>query len=541
MEVRTMSEKRIQKTAFGVFVLIVGMLVMIAAGLSALMYPNQGNVSKGIFAVACLLIVVAFILSPNLLQEILTSRKSWLWVNDIIMVISIIGIGILLTYIGGRHNIKYDLTRDRLFSLSDSTIQILKDLQKEVKVTSFFPTGSIEGKMVEDLLEEYKRRTGKLRHEMVDPFKDHLKTKAMGIRAAGTVIVQCENNRKDLSEDDLFIKPSPFMRNPQMERPKFQGEQAITSAILNVTQGGRKKIMFVTGHDEPSISTYNPQGFAGVQQFLVKENYDVTEGSLMEAIPSGTTVLAIMAPKKSFHPSEIENLRKFVFDQKGRLMVGLDTDTKIPELDKFLSENFGVIANYEIIINPRAINNNLTIVIPQYEYHSIVKAQMEKKSGALFQLCRGLVTETKPQWKTQVFLKAGDQTYAKRKMEEVLAGNLDFTNGIDARGPFNLAVALEGQENASGSRAVIFGDSDFASNLLLQVQGNADLMVNTVNWLAGQEQLISIRPKTLEFGQINLDKLDKEAINRIFILCVIVSPLIIVLVGGAVWFARRRV
>ena len=50
----------------------------------------------------------------------------------------------------------------------------------------------------------------------------------------------------------------------------------------------------------------------------------------------------------------------------------------------------------------------------------------------------------------------------------------------------------------------MFGDSDFAANALLGIQGNRDLFMNTVGWLSQQENLISIRPKEADDRRLTL-------------------------------------
>ncbi|MBI3038105.1 GldG family protein [bacterium] len=534
--------KQSRKTSEGIlsiYLFLFGLVIILSAGITVIMAPSKTQLAWGILAVGCFLVVLGFARAPLLLREVLLSRRSKLIVNDVVLILSIVGIGVLLSYIAFRRHIRYDFTKDRLFSISESTIHLLSGLKKDVKITAFFAKGGIEGRMVEDLLKEYKHRAPeRISFELVDPLRDPIRTKGMNVTTMGTVIVQCENNRKDIDPNDIFIvNQNPYQR--QMEQPKFQGEQALSSAILNVTQGSKRKIFFVSGHNEPSINAYKSDGWAGVKQFLEKENYEVSEDSLVKPLPLDIKVVAVISPKKSFHPSEIANLKSFVKDSKGALFVALDPDSKCPELESFLTEVYGVNPNNEIIINPRSIGNDPAIIVPQYGYHSIVKAQSEKKSGVLMQVCRGLSFEKREGWHPiTVMLKSNDESYAKRNMADVLRGNIEFSPETDVRGPLNLGLAVEGEAQASASRAVFFGDSDFASNMLLQVQGNSDLIINTFNWLAGQEQLISIRPKTIEIGHIVLDK---ESITRIFVLTVVVSPLIVVFLGGLVWFARRRV
>ena len=83
---------------------------------------------------------------------------------------------------------------------------------------------------------------------------------------------------------------------------------------------------------------------------------------------------------------------------------------------------------------------------------------------------------------------------------------------------------------------VVFGDSDFASNAWLGIQGNRDLFMNTVNWLSQQENLISIRPRDPQDRRITLTADQQQLIG---ILTRVAIPALILLVGIVTW-ARRR-
>ncbi len=517
--------------------LLAGLTALVAAALWYLMFPSKVTIAWSILGVGVALLVLAFILSPSLLRDLLTSRKSWLWINDVLLVLGIIGIGVLLTHIAHRRNFRYDFTRDQLFSISDKTIKVMRGLKSDVMVTAFYPTGAIETGMIKDLLEEYKRQSDRFQYKIVDPRRDPVTTKAMNVTQVGTVIVQCETSRKDIFEHEIFIRPNPYLA--RQETPKFQGEQAITSAIVNVTSGVRRKIQFVKGHGEPGLTVFNQRGLAGLHQYLIKENFDAGEVSLTEGVSTDTQILAIVAPEQAFHPGEISVLREFVNTRKGHLFVALDQRTKCPELLKFLSDTYGIWFNDELLINPQAAMQSPTAVVPEYQYHRIVQDQMQRNSGVLMDGVRGLNVENKENWTSTPFLRSSDGIFAKRNL---LANGgrvtLAFDPQNDVRGPFTLGVALEGKGVASGTRAVLFGDADFASNVLLQVQGNGDLLMNAFNWLAGQEEMISIRPKSVEFSPVILDQ---DAANRILIICVVVAPLLVLLIGGGVWWSRRRV
>jgi len=134
-----------------------------------------------------------------------------------------------------------------------------------------------------------------------------------------------------------------------------------------------------------------------------------------------------------------------------------------------------------------------------------------------------------------------------------LSGEPAKMDDVDKKGPVSLAAAVSGPAADGGkdtkdgkdtkeaketkeTRLVAFGDSDFASNGALGVQGNRDLFLNTINWLAQQENLISIRAKDPEDRRITLTA-DQE--RRIFYLTVLIVPGLVLLAGVQTWWRRR--
>jgi hypothetical protein len=106
----------------------------------------------------------------------------------------------------------------------------------------------------------------------------------------------------------------------------------------------------------------------------------------------------------------------------------------------------------------------------------------------------------------------------------------------DTQPPFNLAVSVE--NTATGARLVLFGDSDFASNAFADQGINANLMANSVNWVTVEESLISLTPKTPTTRTLVLT--NAMTGNFIFLLTVVLMPLAVLVLGGVVWFQRRR-
>ncbi|MGH7417157.1 MAG: hypothetical protein ACREKB_05205, partial [Candidatus Rokuibacteriota bacterium] len=121
---------------------------------------------------------------------------------------------------------------------------------------------------------------------------------------------------------------------------------------------------------------------------------------------------------------------------------------------------------------------------------------------------------------------------------------VDFVKGRDVRGPVTLMVvalrrpvAPDGAElTGPRSRIVVVGDSDFATNSFFHIMGNGTLFLNTVNYLAAQENLIGIQPRTADLPRINLTN---RQMKGTFFLAVILIPALLAVVGTAVWWKQH--
>ncbi len=86
------------------------------------------------------------------------------------------------------------------------------------------------------------------------------------------------------------------------------------------------------------------------------------------------------------------------------------------------------------------------------------------------------------------------------------------------------------------SRVAIIGDSDFATNSFFHIMGNGKLFLNTVNYLASQENLIGIEARTYDLPRVNLTN---RQMKGTFFLSLVLIPALMALVGIAVWWRQR--
>ncbi|MEW6712156.1 MAG: Gldg family protein, partial [Candidatus Riflebacteria bacterium] len=311
-----------------------------------------------------------------------------------------------------------------------------------------------------------------------------------------------------------------------------------TTALITVTSGIKKRISFVTGHGEATTSGFNGRDVAGLNELLNRENYDVDEVNLLESdISFETNLIAIIAPQRDFLDTELEKIRTFIKGRSGHLLVALDPLSETRNLEKFLLQDFGVLANHDVVIDPRGIQRQYWTVAPVMTNHPALSPIIDSNLVCIMFHCRSLTAEGREGFTPVTYLETIENSWAKRNLKAGDEISLEYEEGKDARGPLKLAIALEGTRNATASRILVFGDADFAGNAYISFGGNKDLIINSINWMLGQEKMISIRPKTVEIPEIVLDD---AAANQIFTFCVIVSPLMVVFLGGLVFLLRRR-
>jgi ABC-type uncharacterized transport system involved in gliding motility auxiliary subunit len=106
----------------------------------------------------------------------------------------------------------------------------------------------------------------------------------------------------------------------------------------------------------------------------------------------------------------------------------------------------------------------------------------------------------------------------------------------DRKGPITLGLAGAKRIGDKEARLAVVGDSDFASNGYITFYGNRDLFLNTVNWLAQDEDLISIRPKSATNRNIAMNEAQQ---NTFWLLAVLFMPVAAVGAGAYIWWKRR--
>ena len=480
-------------------------------------------------------------------REVLTllqSRSGRYGSMSAIGLMAFLGILVAVNYLASRQNKRWDLTANQVYSLSDQTVKILKELDAPVTFTVFDRELALDGYRKQ--MEAYTYQSSKVSAEYIDPEKNPLRARAAEITALGTVLIQYKD---------------------RTERVSSMQEQAVANALVKAITGETRKVYFTQGHGEKDHVSTDRTGYSAIAQALSTDNYGVEKVVLAQTreVPADATVLVVAGPATDFLQPELEAVERYLA-KGGKLLALIDppagTSSTTPLLDGLL-QSWGFALGMNIVVDASGIGQLLGTdasvpVVANYPPHPITE---NFQLMTAFPLARSVVAgdaATSGGRTPEVFAQTGAQSWAETDLVAITSGGgrveLNEDKG-DRPGPISLAAAVsapateapappppaEGAAPAENkptpqSRVVVIGDSDFASNGILGVQGNRDFFQNTVNWLAQQEGLIAIRPREPEDRRITMTA---EAQNMVFWLSIFGIPGFIFALGLLNWRGRR--
>jgi ABC-type uncharacterized transport system involved in gliding motility auxiliary subunit len=458
---------------------------------------------------------------------------------------------LMANYLGYRHYGRFDWTSSRFFTLSDKTVKVLNDLRVPVKVYVFYQPFTPTYRDIKELLNRYCTQSAKFGVEYVDPEKDPArvrfllnKFKIPAPAQANLVVFEQGEKNKYVYDKDIVEMDYGGMRFRQAPTVKaFKGEQAFTSAILNLTQEKQPLTCAVTGHGELDIEDTRDLGLNVCATLLDRENIKVEKLPLYEKkqVPPNCDLLLIAGPREPFMDEEKKAIRDYL-ERGGRIFIALDPQSK-SGLDSFL-RNWDVDVGDNIVVDPESAQrllflSALNLFADNYPPHEITGDM--KGKATLFAEVRSVKPGTSnPDLQGTALVQTSSRGWGESNM---LDEEARFDEAEDLKGPVSFAVAVEARADKVGDkpirnvRLVVVGDSDFIANAQIANLSNASFFLNIVNWLTSREKLIAIGPKIPEQTRV---RLNAAQMSHIFWFSVAGLPGLGLLLGIVVWWRRRQ-
>jgi ABC-type uncharacterized transport system involved in gliding motility auxiliary subunit len=454
-------------------------------------------------------------------------------------VLVVLGILVAINYIGARQNKRWDLTATKQFSLSDQSRNVLTKLDAPLQVLVF--SQEPEFPRYKDRMKEYEYVTKNVTTEYIDPDKKPTIAKQNQIQQYGTLV---------------------FNYKGRTERVTSDNEQDITNGIIKVVSGQQRKLYFTQGHGEKDTTSAERDGYNAIAAALGRENYTVEKVAIAQqgSVPDDAAMVVVAGPRIDFFPPEIDALKKYL-DKAGKLLLEIDPPDKAdsPPLTNLiaLAHDWGVDLGSNVVVDVsgmgRMLGTDASVpIVANYPSHAITQRfslltafPLAREAAPVSGGVNGHVA--------QPFMETSPRSWAEADLKSLLATGqvaLDEAKG-DKKGPVVIGSAVSAAVAAATpptppapgddapkpeTRVVVVGDSDFAANGGLGIQGNRDLFMNTVGWLSQQENLISIRPKEADDRRITLTSTQQSNITWLSLLII---PGFVFGTGVLTWWRRR--
>jgi hypothetical protein len=491
-------------------------------------------------------------------------KRLTIGVNVLSQILIIIGIVGMLNYVSFRHFKRWDFSRNQKFALAPMTKNLLASLKTPVKAVVFFPGAQMISQDVTSLLREYEYASDKkISVEIVDPYRNLLRAKELAEKYKfgnndNIVILDANGRTKFVNAQDMaeIDNSGMMMGQPPIVRA-FKGEEAITSALLEITEDKQSRLYFLSGHGELSPTG---QEISALKTFIERENVKLESLNLnnTDEVPPDAAAVVILGPRTDLSEREIKLLSDYWSEKKGRLFILAGGNVKTPRLSEWLG-SMGVTLQQDVIVrtaNMLQIENGQPVVKPGVMSTAVgvvpvtAKAVLKDVVGFDLQL---------PGLSQSIAIDSAKSAAEKVRTFELMTcpsefwGETEFVprdprpptkdSSKDHFGPLKLAVALEkgGIEDprikVETGRMIVVGNYAFLTNEGLRVsEAGLDFSINAINWLINREHLAGIAPKSKQVVRLSLNE---KQMGRIALAVIGIIPSIVALLGALAWWRRR--
>jgi hypothetical protein len=477
-------------------------------------------------------------------------------VNVLIQTALLLFLALAANYLGFEHYKRWDLSRDQKYALSDKTKRFLETIKGKIRITVFFSANNPIAQDVQSLLTEYQYAAKeKIDIEHIDPDRNYSRAKALVdkykiVSDESQIILDYDNRNKAVKASEMaeMDQGNPMFGEP----PKmiaFKGEQAITSAMIDLVEGKKNAVGYVLGHKEPPIAEGGPMSL--VKTVIENENIKFQELNLFEVpeIPADLKTIVINGPQYDLSEREMKLLHDF-WEKQGRILLLLDPSAKTPKLLAFVND-LGVKVNDDrlMAVVKTGIQEMARVrdVIGRFLPESPITKKLADVRGIFLGGTSSITLEqdrvSAANVRLQPLIQAEKGYWAEKDYNTTEEAKLQADALAAPATPLTIGVSIEKGGSAdervqtNSARMVVVTNSNFVQDTAItQEQQALDFMSGSINWLLSREQLIGIAPKvpkTLTFS------LDDNAMRNMRWLILVLLPLIPAVLGFGVWWYRR--
>ncbi len=436
--------------------------------------------------------------------------------RNLLFVLLLAGTALGLGYLSSLYPVQRDITFNTSNSLQPASVSALHQLSGPVNITVYATLHDVHlgdiRKIIGDFISLYQRYKPDIKLVFIDPEKEPEKTRAARIQLNGEMVVEYAGRSEHLT---------------------VINEDTLTSTLLRLAHTTKQIVMYLDGDGERKLDGSANHDLGLLFGAKLKQNgFKISSLNLAIAqdVPVNASMLVVAQPQVDLMPGEVDKLLRYV-DRGGNLLWLIDAEP-LHGLER-LAEKLDLQLPAGIVIDPSATQMNAPITWAlgtSYPPHAIT-------SGfnliTAFPTARPLVWNENPNWQHHVLVEVAPSGWVSPTPNDKPV----FDKQHDTKGPVVIALALNRNINSLEQRIVVVGNGAFLANSFAGNGGNVDLGVNMVNWLARDDKLIALQPRTAQDSNIILSRTQLTFISATFLIGL---PLLLAGVGGYIWWTRRR-
>lgn len=475
--------------------------------------------------------------------------------NRMVQIVLALTLILGINYTATRYYTRGDLSQDRTYSLSAETLAYLRHLNDDVKVIVTISGDSPRSeeqllyRYTRDMLKEYHHNSRDnsgyhLTVEYVDIYQNLKRAEELsrtyGLDQPNLVLFASSKRQR-------IVTPSEILEFENRKPTAFRGEQAFTSALLEVTTESQPVIYFTVGHGEMRADSVDPiRGLTEIVRELQSRNILLKKLDLMQwsAVPEDADLVIVADPQGSFSPEEQEILRNYLSEKAGRLIL-FTSPGRDPGL-KDLLQDWGLRSDDFLVLEQDGHyqENSGNFLIRQFADHPITESLLRNQTPLIIGACRP-VMESKTAIADDRLARTPLMASSKISWAESTwqnATEYSFDPQADIVGPITVGMLAERSAasqlgiNLPGGRLLVIGSGDLVANRRVSSYGNYTFTLNAINWMLNRNSLLAIPPRRIERIQFSLSGNDILHSG----LGLLIVPAILAMFGVIVHLIRRN-
>lgn len=450
--------------------------------------------------------------------------QSWLFVVLFILLVILIG------YLTSQYHIAKDVTQANRNILTQGSVNILKQMKGPINITVYATLddanrGDTFRKGVKDFVTRYQREKKNITLTFINPSEEPKLAQEAGVKQDGEVVVEYNKRTEHIS-------------------PPI-AEQEMTNLLVRLSRTNTQPIMFLDGHGERHLQGIKNHDLGEFGKQLESKGFKFANPDLTiaQAVPSNGAMLVIASPQVDVSEIEAKKIKAYL-ESGGNLLWLLD-DNNLRGM-KEVADYLGFTVSPGIAVDMTAAQYGADAKVAfasSYGDHAITRSFQLR---TLFPEAHEIDAHASDEfgWKVGRLVEVAPNGWLESDLSKSGVKNqkVVFDEKTDKRGPINIGVALEREYGKKGQRVVVMGNANFLSNTFITNGGNLDFGLNVVNWLAGDDKLITIQPMPLKDINVTIpnDDQGRAVAWTVFHGFQYFIPLGFFVAGFWLWWKRRK-